>query len=349
MAQVEHYGNLDGQPVEAVTLEGGGLRARLITYGARLTELWVPDRDGTLADIVLGHDTLEEYRATKTYFGATAGRYANRIRRGRFRLDGRDHQLDVNEGKNHLHGGSEGFDRKLWTLAEATATRAVLSAVSPDGEMGYPGRCDLSVTYELAEGELRVTMTAATSAPTIVNIVHHSYFNLAGHASGDVLAQEMRLNSRLYTPVDEELLTTGEVLSVSGTPFDFSEGKPIGRDIEALAESGGGVFESGGGYDHNWCLRDAGDPLRLCAEIRDPASGRRMTLHTSEPGVQIYTGGYLDASVIGKGGQPYGKFGGFTLETQKFPGTPNHPNFPSCVLRTGETYDHRMIFAFGAG
>lgn len=340
MAQVDRYGELDGKPVEAVTLESGGLRARLVTYGARLTELWVPDRDGVPADIVLGHDTLEEYRATRTYFGATAGRYANRIRRGRFRLDGRDHQLDRNEGANHLHGGREGFDRKLWTLAEATATRATLAAVAADGEMGYPGRCDLSVTYELSEGGLRVAMGATTSAPTIVNIVHHSYFNLAGHASGDVLAQEMRLNSRLYTPVDAELLTTGEVLSVEGTPFDFREAKPIGRDIAAL----GGV--GGGGYDHNWCLSDAGDPMRLCAEVRDRASGRRMTLRTTEPGVQVYAGGYLDASVLGKGGVAYARFGGFTLETQRFPGSPNHPHFPSCVLRPGEVYEHRMELAF---
>ena len=183
----EHYGQLDGQGVRAVTLDNGRIRARLITYGARLTELWVPDRTGEVADVVLGHETLEDYVASKAYFGATVGRYGNRIARGRFRLDGRDHQLDVNEGANHLHGGHEGFDRKVWTLGEVTATRVSFHAVSENGEMGYPGRCDVTASYELAGDELRIVMTARTSAPTVVNIVHHSYFNLAGE--GDVLAQ----------------------------------------------------------------------------------------------------------------------------------------------------------------
>lgn len=348
MAKVEHYGDLDGRPVEAVTLESGDLRARLITYGARLTELWVPDRRGEAADIVLGHDTLPEYEATETYFGATAGRYANRIREGRFRLDGREHQLDRNEGANHLHGGSEGLDRQLWTLAEASASRAVLTCVSEDGDMGYPGRLEAQVTYELTGAELRIRMTATTTAPTPVNIVHHSYFNLAGQGRGDVLGQELRLDAPFYTPVDEELLTTGEILSVAGTPFDFRTAKPIGRDIDRLSGSGGAVFGEGGGYDHNWVLAGAGEALRPCAEARDPASGRRLTLLTTEPGVQVYTGGYLDESVIGKGGVPYAKFGGFTLETQKFPGSPEHGHFPNAILRPGETYDHRMIFAFSA-
>ena len=345
---VEDYGTLDGQPVQAVTLESGPLRARLITYGARLTELWVPGRDGAPADIVLGHDTLEDYRATKTFFGATAGRYANRIREGRFRLQGQDHQLDRNEGANHLHGGAQGFDRKVWRLADHSATWATLTATSPDGEMGFPGACDLNVTYELTDDSLRVTMAATTDRPTIMNMVHHSYFNLAGHASGDVLSHELRLDAPFYTPVDGELLTTGEVLSVHGTPFDFTTAKPIGRDLDALAGVGGAVFGEGGGYDHNWCLAGAGEDLRLCAEVRDPASGRRMTLRTTEPGVQVYTGGYLEESVIGKGGVPYAKFGGFTLETQKFPGTPSHAHFPTCTLLPGEAYRHEMVFGFSS-
>jgi aldose 1-epimerase len=348
MAKVDHYGNLDGRHVEAVTLEAGPLRARLITYGARLTELWVPGRDGTPADIVLGHDTLEQYRATKTYFGATAGRYANRIREGRFRLNGADLQLDRNEGANHLHGGTEGLDRQVWTLADTSATWATLTLASPDGDMGYPGRLDATVTYELSGDGLRVIMAATTDRPTIVNIVHHSYFNLAGQGQGDVLAQEMRLDAPFYTPVDGELLTTGEILSVQGTPFDFTTPKPIGRDIDRLAGVGGAVFGEGGGYDHNWCLNGAGEDLRLAAEIRDPASGRRLTLRTTEPGVQVYTGGYLEESVIGKGGVPYRKFGGFTLETQKFPGTPNHAHFPPCTLHPGQTYRHEMVFGLSA-
>lgn len=345
---VEDYGQIGDQTVQAVTLQSGALRARLITYGARLTELHVPDREGRLADIVLGHDTLADYQATKTYFGATAGRYANRIREGRFHLDGRDHQLDTNEGPNHLHGGREGIDRKVWTLADHASNWATLTAVSPDGEMGYPGQLDMSVTYELTDDGLRITMSAQTDRPTIVNIVHHSYFNLAGQGQGDVLGQEMRLPAPFTTPVDGELLTTGEVLSVTGTPFDFTTAKPIGQDIARLGGVGGAVFGEGGGYDHNWCLGGAGEDLRLAAEIRDPASGRRLTLRTSEPGLQVYTGGYLDASVIGKGGVPYQKYAGVTLETQKFPGTPNHPHFPSCTLRPGETYRHLMEFVFSA-
>lgn len=338
---VEDYGTLDGQPVQAVTLESGPLRARLVTYGARLTELWVPDRDGTPADIVLGHDTLEQYRATTTYFGATAGRYANRIRQGRFRLIGEDHQLDINEGANHLHGGREGIDRKVWTLADRSATWATLTLASPDGDMGYPGRLDMSATYELTPDQLRVTMAATTDRPTIVNLVHHSYFNLAGHASGDVLGHELRLPAPFITPVDDELLTTGEVRSVHGTPFDFTAPKPIGRDIAEVL--------NGAGYDHNWCLDGAGEDLRLAAEVHEPTSGRRMTLHTGEPGVQVYTGGYLSPEVIGKGGIPYDRFAGFTLETQKFPGSPNHPHFPSATLLPGDTYRHAMVFGFSAG
>jgi len=339
----EHYGQLDGQSVRAVTLDNGRIRARLITYGARLTELWVPGRDGAKADVVLGHETLEDYVASKAYFGATVGRYGNRISKGRFRLEGRDHQLDLNEGANHLHGGREGFDRKVWTLGEVTGARATFHVVSPDGEMGYPGRCEITASYEVEGDELRIVMTATTSAPTVVNVVHHSYFNLAGE--GDVLAQEMRLAAPFYTPVDSELLATGAILPVAGTPFDFTTPKPIGRDIAAVG--GTGVFE-GGGYDHNWCLGGAGEVLRDCAEIRDTASGRRMTLRTTEPGVQVYTGGYLTEVMPGKRGATQHPYGGFTLETQKFPGSPNHPQFPSCVLRPGETYRHEMVLGFSA-
>ena len=342
----EDYGRLDGESVRAVTLERGDLRARLITYGARLTELWVPDRQGRPADIVLGHDSLDDYVASRAYFGATVGRYGNRIARGRFRLDGRDYQLDLNEGANHLHGGARGFDRKTWTLGHLTPSAVTFHATSWEGEMGYPGRCELTSSYELTEDGLRIVMTAETSAPTVVNMVHHSYFNLAGE--GDVLAQEMRLAAPFYTPGDAELLATGAILPVEGTPFDFTTPKPIGRDIGRVGGAGAAVFEGGGGYDHNWCLAGAGEVLRDCAEVHDLASGRRMTLRTTEPGVQVYTGGYLTDSMPGKRGQSQRRFGGFTLETQKFPGSPNHPQFPSCVLRPGESYRHEMVFSFSA-
>ncbi len=347
---VEEFGRIGDEPVQAVTLTNArGLRARLITYGARLTELHVPDREGRLDDIVLGFDTLDEYLATTTYFGATCGRYANRIARGRFALDGQEFQLDANEGANHLHGGREGLDRKNWALDEAGDRRAVFRATSDDGEMGYPGRLEVTTTYELADDDrLLITMMATTNKATPVNVVHHSYFNLAGQGSGDVLTQEMRLAAPFYTPVDGELLATGEILSVAGIPFDFMAAKPVGRDLAALGSVGAGVFEAGGGYDHNWVLGGAGEALRECAEVRDPASGRRMTLWTDQPGVQVYTGGYLDDSIMGKGGKRLCQFAGLTLETQKFPGSPNHAHFPGSILRPGETYLHRMIFAFHA-
>jgi aldose 1-epimerase len=348
MARTETFGRIDGQGVEALTIEGGGLRARVITWGARLVELWTPDREGRLEDVVLGFDTLEEYLATDHYFGATCGRYGNRIAGGRFRLDGAEVEVDRNEAGNHLHGGREGFDRKIWEVEEAGPSRVRLRAASADGEMGFPGACALWTTYELTgAGELLVTMEATTTRPTVMNMVHHGYFNLAGQGSGDVLGQELRLPAPFYTPVDAELLATGEVRSVAGTPFDFREAKPIGRDIGQLPGVAVGGLE-GGGYDHNWCLEGAGVPLREAAELRDPASGRRLRLSTTERGVQVYTGGYLTDRVAAKRGRRMCRFAGLTFETQAFPGTPNHAHFPPAVLRPGEAYRHRMVFAFDA-
>ena len=339
----EHFGEFDGQDVQAVTLQNAhGLRARLITFGARLTELHVPDRDGALDDIVLGFDTLQEYIDTDAYFGATCGRYGNRIAKGQIAQEGETHQLDCNERGNHLHGGRDGFDRKIWAIDRQSSAEVSFTAVSEDGEMGYPGRCNLRTTYTLSDDNtLRIVMEADTTRATPMNMVHHSYFNLAGHGSGDILAQEVRLASRFYTPVDGALLTTGEVLDVAGTPFDFSHPKPIGQDIAALAAEGG--------YDHNWCLDTASSTaLHPCAEVYDPATGRRMNVQTTEPGAQFYTGGYLNAQIIGKGGQAMCKYAGFALETQKFPGTPSFAHFPSCTLRPGETYRHEMLLEFTA-
>lgn len=349
MISETEFGHWNGTPIRALTItNANGLSAKLITFGARLTELHVPDRGGRLGDIVLGFDTLEEYLATNTYFGATCGRYGNRIAKGRFKLDGVDYQLGINEGGNHLHGGKDGFDRKVWDASyEKGGNSVTFTAVSADGEMGFPGRSNLSATYTLHDdNRLTVTMEADTDKPTLMNMVHHSYFNLSGQGEGDVLSQELRLNSSFYTPVDNELLATGEVLSVAGTPFDFRKAKPIGADIEALQAVGAGIFDEGGGYDHNWCLDDAGVPLRDCCEVYDPRSGRRMRLRTTEPGVQFYTGGYLSEKVMGKRGRPLCKYAGFTLETQKYPGTPNFTHFPDCVLRPGEKYRQHMEFYF---
>jgi aldose 1-epimerase len=340
------YGTVQGEPVEAVTLAAGSLRATLITFGARLTELWVPGRDGTLADVVLGFDTLPEYEATETYFGATCGRYGNRIRKGRFALDGVVHQVDCNEHDNHLHGGVGGFDRKVWSIADLTDTSVVFTAVSAAGEMGFLGRANLRTTYSLTKTGLSVVMEADTDAPTLMNMVHHSYFNMAGQGSGNVLGQMIRLNAPFYTPVDDELLATGEVLAVKGTAFDFTTAKPIGRDIAALPGVGAEIFGEGGGYDHNWCLSDAGCQLRVAATAWDPVTGRKMVLTTTEPGVQFYTGGYLSSAHRGKAGATLCKYAGFTLETQKFPDAPNFAHFPQCRLNPGETYRQEMHFRF---
>lgn len=344
----EVFGIYEGQEILAVTIaNGNGLRAKLITFGARLTELYVPDRNGDVADVVLGFDTIDEYAATDTYFGATCGRYGNRIEGGRFVLDGVEHHLNVNEGANHLHGGVQGFDRKVWDIETVTADSVVFRTTSEDGEMGFPGKSNLRATYTLAaDNTLRIVMEADTTKPTLMNMVHHSYFNLAGQGSGDVLRHDVRISSRFYTPVDDELLATGEILRVRGTPFDFTEFKAIGADIDRLPSVGATIFEAGGGYDHNWCL-DGGPGLRRCIDVHEPTSGRRMTMHTTEPGVQFYTAGYLSDKVMGKKGKRLCKYGGFTLETQKYPGSPNFSHFPSCRLDPGETYRHEMVFSFG--
>jgi aldose 1-epimerase len=343
----EVFGHIGATAVHAVTIENrNGLYARLITFGARLTELWVPDRMGKPGDVVLGFDTLNDYLATDHYFGATCGRYGNRIANGQFRLGSREFQLDQNEGRNHLHGGKAGFDCKVWTIAELAPARVVFVAVSHDGEMGYPGTCQLRSTYELTDdNRLLITMEAVSDADTLMNMVHHSYFNLAGHGSGDVCGHIMQLNSPFYTPVDHELLATGEVLAVAGTPFDFRTPKSVGQDIDALPVVAVGDLV-GGGYDHNWCLGDAGVAMRDVVDLSDPVSGRRMRLRSTEPGVQIYTGGYLTDRVMAKRGSRMCRFAGLTFETQKFPGAPNHPHFPAATLRADEPYCHVMEFAF---
>jgi aldose 1-epimerase len=335
-------GQLEGRPVDAFRLEnGGGLAARVMAYGATLTELHVPDRDGGIADIVLGFGALEGYLATRTYFGATAGRYANRIGGAAFPLEGTTYRLTPNEGSNHLHGGFRGFDKVLW-CGEADAARSSVRFHhrSPDGSEGYPGAVDAWVDYRLTEGRLTIELTARTDRPTIVNLVNHSYFNLAGHGSGNVLNQLVTLAADHYTPVDETLIPTGEIAPVQGTPFDFTRPRPIGRDLSLPGLAGG--------YDHNWVLREGGRGLRPCARAEDPVSGRILELRTTEPGVQFYTGGQLDGLEIGKHGRAYQRFAGFTLETQKFPDSPNNPRFPSAVLEPGADYRHVMEFRFSA-
>jgi len=340
-----------GDAVDLITLHSpSGIELDVATYGGVVTRLVVPDREGRLADVVLGHEGLGAYVEGTPYFGAIVGRYANRIAAGRFTLDGVEYQLATNDGPNHLHGGKRGFDKVVWSAEPySTGSEAgvVLTHVSPDGDEGYPGELSVRVTYALtADGELRIDYEATTDAPTIVNLTHHGYWNLAGHDSGDILGHELTIPARRFTPVNETLIPTGELRPVEGTPFDFREATAIGARIEADDEQ----LALGGGYDHNFVLdgwEDDGS-LRLAAVLRDPASGRVLEVLTTEPGLQLYSGNFLDGSDIGKGGIAYEHRGGLCLETQHFPDSPNQPGFPSTVLRPGETYRSTTVYRFTA-
>ena len=346
MATAQRFGLVEGRPARSFEIDGGdGVSLRLTDYGARLVSLWVPGRDDHTADIVLGFDSAEAYVASPAYFGATVGRYGNRIARGQFSLLGTTHRVDCNDGRNHLHGGRGGWDHRIWE-AEAADGGVMFRTTSPPGEMGFPGGCEVSSTYQLRGRALHITMEAVPSETTIINMVHHSYFNLAGHGSGTVLGQHLRVPSDFYVPVDDELLPTGEILSVAGTAFDFRERRPI--DAPPGEPSGGTALDPSaiGEFDHNWCLRGGGAGLVEAADAYDPGSGRRMRLWTTEPGVQVYTGGKLTKDIVGKEGLPYCRFAGFTLETQKFPDSPNQAHFPSATVRAGDVYRHEMVFEF---
>jgi aldose 1-epimerase len=345
------FGRLDGKELGLFTIENGtGASLAVSDYGATAVRLSMPSPAGALADVILGFDSAEAYRGSETYFGATVGRFANRIRRGRFTLDGTPHQVSCNEGQNALHGGRDSYDRRPWAAEYDPADDSVTFALtSPDGDEGFPGTLQIRATYTLTDDQcMRIDMRATADRPTVCNLTHHSYFNLAGHDSGTVLDQELQLHSDFYTPVDEELIITGEVLKVAGTPFDFREPRTIGSQIAKLPRNeGAGRIEDGvGGYDHNFCLRGEPGTLRAVAKVRDPASGRGFELFTTEPGVHLYTGGYLGPSVIGKGGKPYCKFGGFTLETQKFPDGPNLRHVPQSRLDPGQLYHHIFELRF---
>lgn len=330
-------GQIDGQEVDRVTLTGDqGLRAEILTYGARLAALWVPDRMGVVEDIVLGFDVPSDWRDRGGYLGATCGRYSNRVADGRLVLDGRTVQLDQNEGAQHLHGGRAGLDTKHWQIEELSAHHVSLTTVSPDGEMGYPGTLSARATYRVEGLGLRITLEAQADAPTPVNLVNHAYFNLAGHLSGDVLRQELQIDADYYLPVDDRLIPTGEVRSVADTPFDFRTPRPIGATMPGP-----------GGFDHNLCLSApiGFDGLRPCLRVLDPVSGRQMRLSTTEPGLQLYTGAHFDGGA-GKAGARYPRFAGFAAETQRFPNSPNMPHFPSARLDPGQAYHHVMLFDF---
>ncbi|HLT91018.1 MAG TPA: aldose epimerase family protein [Woeseiaceae bacterium] len=349
-ATTSAFGTLaDGTPIAAVELTNAqGFMARVITLGATLQALSVPDARGQSADIVLGYDEAQQYLDQPQYFGATVGRYANRIAKGRFTLDGRTYALPLNDGPNHLHGGPQGLDKVVWTLAEAESgspARAVFTYVSPDGDQGYPGRLELTAIYELSDdGELGIEYRATTDAPTIVNVTNHSYFNLAG-ATGDesVMGHRLTLFADRYTPVDATLIPTGEMRPVAGTPFDFREPKPIGRDVNAGEDE---QVRFGRGYDHNFIVNGEPGELRPAARLEDPGTGRIMELLVTAPGVQFYSGNFIDGTTVGKGGRIYRQGDGLCLEPQVFPDSPNHPEFPSARLDPGETYVNRMVLRF---
>ena len=346
--QIDAYGSHEGIAGHRITLRSGRLVAVFTDFGARLLELHLPDRDGNLADVVLAHPDLSANASSTTYFGATCGRYANRIRGGSFILDGRQVSVTTNEGANHLHGGARGFDRRSWDWRADEDRNAVeFSMLSPDGDEGFPGNLTATTEYVLGESSLDITMTARASEPTVVNMVNHAYWNLRGHDDGDVLGHRLTVESDFFTPVDDELIPTGEIRTVANTPFDFRRPTELGAQIRNVEQAAAGRESPAGfsGYDHNWVVRGQAGSMRPCASVQEPTTGRRMTLWTNEAGVQIYTGGYLDG-VEGKSGAVYGPFQGFTLETQRFPDSPNQGHFPSSIVRPGELYEHRMRFEF---
>jgi len=337
----------DGQAVDLYTLtNANGIVARVMTYGGLLTELHVPDRAGQMADVVLGFKTLDAYEGAHPYFGATIGRVANRIAKGTFKLNGLEYTLATNNGPNHLHGGVKGFDKRVWKAQIVPATGGVavkFTYTSADMEEGYPGSLTATVVYNLTDrNELRLDYTATTDKATLVNLTNHSYFNLAGDGKGDVLGHELTIMADRYTPVDDTLIPTGEVASVRGTVMDFNRSTPIGARIAQVPGP------APGGYDHNYVLTHGGGVLAMSATVREPGSGRMMDVLTSEPGVQLYTGNFLDGTLTGKAGVAYKQHFGFCLETQHFPDAVNHPNFPSVVLKPGKTFKSTTVYRFSA-
>lgn len=334
----------DGQRVDVFTLTNtNGAVARLSSLGATLVSLMAPDRAGRVADVVLGFDTFEGWTNNASFFGVIVGRYGNRIANGRFTLDGTPYTLARNNGPNHLHGGVKGFDKVVWTATEVErpdGPSVQFEYVSRDGEEGYPGTLRATVVYTLTgRNELRIAYSATTDRKTVVNLTNHTYFNLAG--SGDILGHSLTIAAGRFTPVDSTLIPTGELRSVAGTPFDFRQATPIGARIDAADEQ----LRFGGGYDHNFVLNRQSGDLTLAARAVDPVSGRVLEVHTTEPGVQFYTGNFLDGTIVGKGGQRYARRTGFCLETQHFPDSPNQPSFPTTVLEPGQTYRTTTVFA----
>ena len=332
----------DGTKVEIYTLEEGALKARVMTYGARLVSLEVPDRSGKVADIVLGYESLQPYTADpKSYFGAIVGRYGNRIAHASFTLDGKRYQLPANDGTNTLHGGIIGFDKLVWQAHEIPHG-VELTLVSKDGDQGFPGTLTSRVRYTLEAHALKIEYFATTDKDTVLNLTNHSYFNLAGEGQGDILNHQVMIPADRYTPVDSSLIPTGELAPVAGTPLDFHQATAIGARINDNNEQ----MRLAGGYDHNYVLNGKMGVMQEAARVVEPTSGRVLTVETTQPGVQFYSGNFLDGTLHGKHGHVYNKHAGFCLETQHFPDSPNHPKFPTAELKPGETYHNVTVFKF---
>jgi aldose 1-epimerase len=337
----------DGRTVEIYTLTNAhGVEMRVMTYGGIITSLKVPDRAGHLGDIVLGFDTIDGYLKDPPYVGALIGRYGNRIAKGQFTLDGKTFKLATNNGPNHLHGGVKGFDKVVWSAVpgeDANGVSVTLSRPSPDGEEGYPGNLHATVRYTLTDkNELAIDYRATTDKATPVNLTQHSYFNLTDE-SNDILGHELTIHASRYTPVDDTLIPTGELAAVQGTPFDFLKATAIGARIA----TDNAQLKNGRGYDHNWVLDHTGSGLQPAARLVDPKSGRTLEVATTEPGLQFYSGNFLDGTITGKGGRVYKNRTGLCLETEHYPDSPNHPSFPSTILQPGQTYSSRTVFTFG--
>jgi aldose 1-epimerase len=342
----------DGTPIDIYTLTNShGMEARIMTYGGIVVSLKAPDKNGNLGDVVLGFDNLDSYTSDAyikgcPYFGALIGRYGNRIANGKFSLDGQTYTLATNNAPNTLHGGLKGFDKKVWTARPVSAfdgAALILAYVSKNGEEGFPGNLEVTATYTLTEkNELRLEFVARTDRDTVVNLTHHSYFNLRG--SGDVLDHVAQINADYFTPVDSTLIPTGKVRAVAGTPFDFLQPTPIGLHINDTNDD---QIKIGNGYDHNFVLNKIGHELSLAARVEEPTSGRTLEVWTTEPGVQFYTGNFLDGTLTGKGGWVYQFRNGFCFEPQHFPDSPNQPQFPTTELKPGQTYHSTFVYKFG--
>jgi aldose 1-epimerase len=334
------FGNTDGQAITEYTLtNANGMQLSIINYGGTITKLIAPDKNGKFGDVVLGYESLDGYlQKGNPYFGALIGRYGNRIAHAKFTLDGKTYNLPANDHGNTLHGGDKGFDKVVWTAQKQDDSSLKLTYLSKDGDQGFPGNLNVTVVYTLtADNSVKIDYTATTDKATPVNLTNHAYYNLSAGMDSTILDHELQINANKYTPADSLLIPTGQIADVKGTPFDFTTSKPIGRDITRVK----------GGYDHNWVLNKTGNALEKIVTVYHQKSGRVMEVYTTEPGVQFYTGNFLDGTLSNtKGGAKYVQHGALCLETQHFPDSPNHPNFPSTILKSGETYKTTTVYKF---